>query len=91
MSPLAVLPKRSCPGVKPASPTSPVELTPRIPEKRDDDAPVLVRRVKRRPDVFAVVLSISSLEFGPAVQIPTLPFPAIRICSVPVSSTPVAE
>ncbi len=46
-----------------------------MPEKRDDVVPVFVRRVKRRPEVFAVVLSISSLEFGVVVQIPTLPFP----------------
>jgi hypothetical protein len=55
-----------------------VELTPRIPEKRDEDVPVFVRRVKRRPEVFAVVLSISSLEFGEVLQIPTLPFDEIQ-------------
>lgn len=52
-----------------------------MPEKRDDDIPVLVSRVKRRPEVFAVVLSISSFVFGAEVQIPTLPLARILIRS----------
>jgi hypothetical protein len=45
-----------------------------MPEKRDDVVPVFVRRVNLNHEVFAVVLSISSFEFGAVVQIPTLPF-----------------
>jgi hypothetical protein len=80
-----VLPKSNCPGLNQAIPTSPVELTPRMPEKSDDDVPVLVRRVNRRPEVFAVVLSISSLAFGVVVQMPSLPFESMVIaCVVPI-------
>gem|GEM_PF-5323988 len=58
-----------------------MELTQRIPEKSDEVVPVFVRRVKRRPEVFAIVVSISSLAFGAEVQIPTLPFAKILIRS----------
>jgi hypothetical protein len=80
------VPKAICHRVKPvrlfpvnwARPTSPVEFTQSIHEYKEDDGLTLVRRVKRRPEVFAVVLSISNLEFGEVVHIPILPFAQIK-------------
>jgi hypothetical protein len=61
------------------TPTSPVELTPSIPEKSDDPVEVERSWVNLRPDDPVAVELISSFAHGVAVPIPTLPVDRIVI------------